>query len=233
MIRKKYNYFSLFNVNLGSLDENRSRISSRLLWDDNMITCIHKETWKINVTSVQRITNISAGNLYVAGHTIYYLDVYASTRVLRDGICRANGCITRQLNNMIAWHFNNNTYRHFPFSRNDRISIGQKWRKLRARSRTHDRRSTTTAATMTRRIQCCVFVIYRASVRRHNTSVASTSCWNADYNVPRTRENIHTCNYYLCFFFYFINSSFQLDVIESIIWRNLKMCVEELYLIDT
>lgn len=155
--------------------------------------------WKVDVTSVQRMLTSISVEIYTRPAIQFIISTYASTsvpRVSRDGICRANGCVTRQLNNMIAWHFNNNTYRHFPFSRNDRISIGQKWRELRARSRTHDRRSTTTtAATMTRRIQCCVSVIYRTSVRRHNTSVASTSCWNADYNVPRTRENIHTCNY--------------------------------------
>lgn len=46
--------------------------------DDNMVTCIRKETWKIDVTSVQcTLTSVSAGNLYTVGrNTIYYLDVY-------------------------------------------------------------------------------------------------------------------------------------------------------------
>lgn len=158
----------------------------------------------------------------------FIIFMYTSTsvaRVSRDGICRANGCVTRQLNNMIAWHFNNNTYRHFPFSRNDRISIGQKWRELRAR--THDRRSTTmttATVTMTRRIQWCVFVIYRPSIRRHNTSVASTSCWNADYNVSRACENILAIiNHFIISSFILLIPLFQLVIIELFIWR--KACI--------
>lgn len=142
---------------------------------------------------LQALTSVSAGNLHAAGRAIYYLLTSARARVAtgysRDSICRANGCFTRQLNNMIAWHFNNNTYRHFPFRRNDRISIGQKWRencvreckRANSRQKVGERRGTMMRVDNLSRV-------YIATI----TGVASTGCWNASIMMFRAHAIIHS-----------------------------------------
>lgn len=65
-----------------------------------------------------------------------------------------------------------------------------------------------------------MFVIYRASVCRYNTGIASTSCWNADYNVSRTRETtlviINRAPSFILLF-----SLFQLSVIKLKVHENV------------
>jgi len=65
----------------------------------------------------------------------------------------------------------------------------------------------------------CVFVIYRASVCYHNTDIASTSCWNADYNVPHIDENILAIINQASSFILLV-PLFQLDIIKLIIMKE-------------